>query len=193
MISGRDVERETLSRVRSQSRGRFFLDIQALARTLESPRTARSIPDWKEWALLFHTVRGNESEVGSFAGCPGDPDQAALRILEVGAEEVLVTRGAEGSRRFSRGGPAGVIEEVIDAVPRGGPVETTGCGDAYDAAVCAGRALGLGGLDAARFGSFVASEVAGVFGLEGLRDLRGIRSRAARFDPRFARLDRAFS
>ena len=82
------------------------------------------------------------------------------------------------------------MEEVIEPVPRAGAVETTGCGDAYDAAVCAGRVLGLAGSDAARFGSFVASEVAGVFGLEGLRQLRGIRSRAARFDPRLAPLHR---
>ncbi|HET9887645.1 MAG TPA: carbohydrate kinase family protein [bacterium] len=188
MISGQDVDRETLARLRSGSSARFFLDIQALARTLTSPRTSRSIPDWREWTALFHTVRGNEKEIASFAGCPGDAQAAARHILEAGAEEVLVTRGEEGSRRFSR--VCGAIrEETIAAVPRSGLVETTGCGDAYDAAVCAAWMFGLTGDDAARFASFVSSEVAGVFGLEGLRQLRGIRARAARFDPRFAVLE----
>lgn len=188
MISGQDVDRETFARLRSGSSARFFLDIQALARTLTSPRTSRSIPEWREWTALFHTVRGNEKEVASFAGCPGNPETAARRILEAGAEEVLVTRGAEGSRRFSNVTGA-IREETIDAVPRSGPLETTGCGDAYDAAVCAAWMFGLSGDDAARFASFVGSEVAGVFGLEGLRQLRGIRARAARFDARFASLN----
>jgi sugar/nucleoside kinase (ribokinase family) len=191
MISGQDVDRETLARLRSRSPARFFLDIQALARTLTSPRTSRSIPDWREWTSLFHTVRGNEKEVAAFAGCPGEPAIAAPRILEAGAEEVLVTRGAEGSRRFSRDTSAtldagAILEEAIDPVSRPGPVETTGCGDAYDAAVCAAWMFGLSGSNPARFASFVASEVAGVFGLAGLRQLRGIRVRAARFDARFA-------
>ena len=190
MISGQDIGRETLARLRDRTKARLFLDIQALARTLVSPRASRSIPDWKEWTSLFHTIRGNEKEVASFAGCPGDAKAAAGCILDAGAQEVLVTRGAEGSRRFSRDS-SGVTEEAIDPVSRTGPVETTGCGDAYDAAVCAGWMFGLSGSNAARFGSFVASEVAGVFGLEGLRQLRGIRARAARFDPRFALLDRA--
>jgi sugar/nucleoside kinase (ribokinase family) len=201
MISGQDVGRETLARLRSRSRARFFLDIQALARTLTSPRTSRSIPDWREWTSLFHTVRGNEKEVAAFAGCPGEPAIAARRILEAGAQEVLVTRGAEGSRRFcgesatldtgaNRDAPP-ILEEEIDPVSRPGPVETTGCGDAYDAAVCAAWMFGLSGSDAARFASFVASEVAGVFGLEGLRQLRGIRARAARFDARFTPMDHA--
>lgn len=190
MISGQDLSRQTLAHLRSCSAARLFLDIQALARTLTSPRTSRSIPDWKEWTALFHTVRGNENEVAAFAGCPGEPETASRRILEAGAEEVLVTRGAEGSRRFSRDSRS-VKEEAIDPVPRAGPIETTGCGDAYDAAVCAAWMFGLSGSDPARFASFVASEVAGVFGLEGLCQLRGIRARAAGFDSRFAALGRA--
>jgi sugar/nucleoside kinase (ribokinase family) len=188
MISGRDVSLETLRSIRRGAGGRFFLDIQALARTLSSPRRSREVPDWREWTSLFDTIRGNETEVSFFAGCIGDPERAARRILEAGAKEALVTRGPRGSRRFSRDEIGAVTVEEVPPVERKGPVDSTGCGDAYDAAVCAGRALGLCGFDAALFGSYVGSEVAGVFGLRGLRELRGIRERAARFDPRFTQL-----
>lgn len=187
MISGRDVERETLRALRQRSSACFLLDVQALARTLESPRRPRSIPDWREWASLFHVVRGNEAEIAAFAGGGRASEVAALAILECGPEEVFVTRGPEGSTRFTREDGA-LREERIDPVPRLGPIDSTGCGDAYDAALVVGRVLGFSGGDAARLGSFVGSEVAGVKGLHGVRTLRGIGQRAARFDLRFAAL-----
>jgi sugar/nucleoside kinase (ribokinase family) len=187
MISGRDVRVETLEAVRARSAARFFLDVQALARTIESPRTSRLVADWKRWSRIFHTVRGNDAEISWFAGTPGDAEAAAARILEEGPSEVLITRGARGSLRVARG-RTGFSREEILPVRRFGPIDSTGCGDSYDAAIVAGFALGLSGRDAARLGSFVGSEVAGVHGLDGILALRGLRRRLAAADPAFAPL-----
>ncbi len=185
MISGRDVALGTLERVRAHAVGRFFLDIQALARTQESPRHPHLVPDWTRWARLFHTVRGNETEISWFAGVPEDAALAAERILDEGPEEVLVTRGAAGSVRYARE-TSGFRGTPVAPVPRTGPIDSTGCGDAYDAACVAGRALGLSGMDAARLGSHVGSEIAGVHGLTGVARLHGLRLRLASRDPAFA-------
>ncbi len=189
MISGQDARLETLESIRTRSVGRWFLDVQALARTLESPRVPRLVPDWPRWARLFHTVRGNATEISSFAAVAEDSAGAAERILGEGTEEVLVTNGEHGSLRFTRGSRDLVVERIAP-VPRPGPIDSTGCGDAYDAACVAGRALGLNGFDAARLGSHVGSEVAGAHGLAGVAGLRGLRARLARVDPAFAPLAR---
>ncbi len=191
MISGRDVDRDALAGLRARSRARFLLDVQALARTLESPRRPRAVPEGRRWAELFHTVRGNEAEIAALAGLGtgeasrDDAARAAAVILSCGPSEVFVTRGEAGSVRFTNGA-RGLRAQNIEAVPRPGEVDSTGCGDAYDAALAAGACFGLDGFDAGRLGSFVGSEVAGVRGLEGVRALRGLRERAVDFDPRFA-------
>lgn len=189
MISGRDVEREALADARSRSSATFLLDVQALARTFESPRRPRTVPDAREWAAHFHVVRGNEAEITAFAGTPNGLSAAAAAILDAGPREVFVTRGAAGSIRFTRRNGE-LREEPIAPVARVGDADSTGCGDAYDAALVVGACFGWDGLRAGRLGSFVGSEVAGVQGLVGVRGLRGMRERAERFDPGFT-LDRA--
>ena len=132
-------------------------------------------------------MRGNDAEVSWFAGTPGDAEAAAARIFEEGPREVLVTRGARGSLRLA-GDAGGIRREEIRPVPRAGSIDSTGCGDAYDAAIVTGFLLGLSGHDAARLGSHVGSEAAGVHGLAGVAGLRGMRARLAAADPAFVPL-----
>lgn len=190
MISGQDIALADLRSLRKISSAHFFLDVQALARTLESPRVPRTVDDWREWAALFHTVRGNEAEVTAFAGGAPDSETAAWRILAAGAEVVLVTAGELGSRVFCAGDSPDdpPWATSITAYPREHCVDVTGCGDSYDAAYCAGRLARFSPIDAARFASFLGSEVAGVSGLPAIHRLRGVRSRAASQDPKLAGL-----
>lgn len=174
MISGRDVEPGTLRGERADA-SRWYLDIQALARTQERPRRPRRVPDWRDWCGLFDVVRGNREEIASFAGTDTAED-AVPRILAAGAEEVLATAGPDGILRGIRDG----TEQRIPAVPGPEAGDPTGCGDAFLSAVCAGRLLGLRGADPVRLGAFVAAEVAAGSGLASLAGLRGVRSRATR-------------
>jgi sugar/nucleoside kinase (ribokinase family) len=178
MISGRDLALPTLMRVRAACRGLFLLDVQALARTTESPRRPRAVPEWRDWCAAFHVVRGNDAEITSFPGAR-DAREGMRRILEAGPEEVLATSGARGSARATRrDGGEGV--QTIPAFPAPGAEEPTGCGDAYLSGVCAGRLLGLAAEDAPWLGSWIAARVAVLSGVGELGALRGLRSVAAR-------------
>jgi sugar/nucleoside kinase (ribokinase family) len=182
MISGRDVSQETIADLKRDSAGPFFLDVQALTRTLESPRRAQTVPDWREWCRVFEVIRGNEEEISHFAGVPGDTRRAMVRILDAGAQEVLATRGEHGSLRASREEEEPRIEEIPPyACEKQGDV--TGCGDSYLAGICAGRVLGLAFGAAARLGSWTAAQVGSLTGLESMVALRGLRERALSLFP----------
>ena len=184
MISGRDVPCDVFARAREGQRGLYLLDIQALARTLESPRRPRRVSDWRAWSALFDVVRGNELEIAHFADEPSDPAAAAAAILAVGPSEVIATRGLDGCTRYWWDGD--LRSESYAAFPaRGDAPDSTGCGDAFLAGVCAARVLGLREALAPLLGAWVASEVAGVSGIESLAALRGVRARARAGDARF--------
>ncbi|MGQ0722444.1 MAG: PfkB family carbohydrate kinase [Candidatus Eiseniibacteriota bacterium] len=178
MISGRDLSLETLARVRAASKGLFLLDVQALARTADSPRRPRSVPEWRRWCAAFDVVRGNEVEIASFPGA-ADSREGMRRILEAGPEEVLATSGVRGSARATRRDGVEHLER-IPAFPAPGAEEPTGCGDAYLSGVCAGRLLGVAAGDAPWLGSWIAARVAGLSGIAQLTGLRGLRPVAAR-------------
>jgi len=180
MISGRDVDRDTVARFRARSAARLYLDVQALARTLRTPRRSRVVPDGPEWARVFHVVRGNEEEIAHLGGTPGDAAAAAARLLAAGAEEVLATRGEAGVTRFVRESGR-VAAQEFPAVVCGDPVDPTGCGDSFLAAVVAGHLLGLSPASGIRLGTWVASRVAGLSGLDALAALDGIREDAAEY------------
>jgi sugar/nucleoside kinase (ribokinase family) len=179
MISGRDVELDVLRTIRSQTSSPFFLDVQALARAPDSPRRPRRVPEWREWAALFDVVRGNETEIPWFAGLPGKLLPAMQAVLEVGAGEVILTRGKLGSwRGVLRKGR--IVVDEIPAYPANAAEEPTGCGDAYLAGVCAGRILGLDPTASCHLGSWTAARVAELTGLASLAALAGLRERAGR-------------
>ncbi len=186
MISGADVAVDTLARVRAGERGRFLLDIQALARTPDTPRRPRIVADFAAWSRLFHVVRGSEAEVSCFGGAPGDVRAAARRILDAGAAEVIATRGERGARAWASG-PDGPQEISVPAGPCDRPVDPTGCGDAFLSAVCAGRVLGLDARESLRLGAFVGSRVLGLSGLASLIALRDLREEALQHEPAWRR------
>jgi sugar/nucleoside kinase (ribokinase family) len=185
MISGRDVACETLASFRRAERGRFLFDVQALARTADTPRASRIVPSSAEWSRLFHVVRGSETEIAYFGGVPDHVEQAAERILAAGAGEVLATYGERGAVRFVRS-EGGLRRSAIPAVRCEAPADPTGCGDSFLSGVCAGGILGLSPEDAVRLGALVASRVVGLAGLESLVALREIRREAVAHEPAWA-------
>ncbi len=186
MISGADVTVQTLARVRAGEPGRFLLDIQALARSPDTPRRPRTVEDFAAWSRLFHVVRGSEAEVSCFGGVPGDLRAAVRRILDAGAREVIATRGERGARAWIPA-PEGPRETSVPAGPCERPVDPTGCGDAFLSAVCAGRVLGLDDRESLRLGAFTGSRVLGLSGLQSLVALRDLREEALDYEPAWRR------
>ena len=86
-------------------------------------------------ALPFvDTFFGNEVEVAALGG-KSSPFEAAMRILELGAGEVVVHRGNRGSARIA---PNGITKMRAFSVPVENP---TGCGDVFNAAYVYARLL----------------------------------------------------
>jgi sugar/nucleoside kinase (ribokinase family) len=184
MISGMEVDRETFLTVTSSFEGPIHFDLHSLAlqhhpghhhgieHHTGMPRMFRVPPRWEEWVSGTTWVQLNEIEAGLlFDGRPepidpGDEAELAARILALGPEGVLVTRGAAGAAYHARD------EEAIRMSAESGEavVDPTGCGDVFGAAWFALRAVwGLAPADSLRGAVRAAGAAATV---SGTRDLR---------------------
>lgn len=109
----------------------------------------------------------NEHEAAWLLGATGTGDDGAVvedsaRLLDLGPDAVVITRGPDGATVLTRGvndpatgaratdDPARGVEEVTVASPRVTAVDTTGAGDAFTGALVAWLASGATVADAAR-------------------------------------------
>jgi len=112
-----------------------------------NPAPAAPLP--AELLAVVDVLTPNETELAAL----GDP--AALLAAGVGA--VVTTLGGDGARILDGGGDRAIAAIPVD------PVDTTGAGDAFNGALVAGLAAGLG-LDAA-VGEAVAAGALATLGL----------------------------
>lgn len=137
-ISGSEVERETFEKVKLHSGGPLHLDVHNLCfgpPREGKPREHRPPEDWEGWVEGATWVQVNEIEAGLLhdgraVALPHDREGAlASRVHALGAEGLLITRGARGATWLPRSGPAfeapAGSEDAIDP---------TGCGDVFGAA-----------------------------------------------------------
>lgn len=120
-------------------RGRVSVDAQGYLREVRGDKVYAV--DWadKERALRHISIlKANEHEMESLTGLT-DPRQAALRLAEMGVEEVVLTLGDQGSLIY-----AGGKFYEIPAYPPADVVDATGCGDTYMAGYLYNRAKGVG-------------------------------------------------
>jgi hypothetical protein len=136
-ISGSEVERETFEKVKLHAAGPLHLDVHNLCfgpPREGRPREHRPPEDWEGWVEGATWVQVNEIEAGLLhdgraAPLPHDREGAlATRVHALGAEGLLITRGARGATWLPRRGPAfeapAGSEDAIDP---------TGCGDVFGA------------------------------------------------------------
>ncbi|HEY7471254.1 MAG TPA: carbohydrate kinase family protein [Gemmatimonadota bacterium] len=172
-IAGNEVDRETFERVKRASRGPLHLDVHNLCfgpPRAGKPREHRAPEDWEGWVRGATWVQVNEVEAGLLwegraAPLPHDGEGAlAARVHALGAEGLLITRGARGATWLPRGGP------VFEAPARSGPgIDPTGCGDVFGAAWVALRvARGMDPETAVRGAVRAAGAAATVSGAAGL-------------------------
>lgn len=101
-----------------------------------NPAPARKLPG--SLLQLVHTLVPNEHEAALLAGTPaGHPRDAALRLLNRGCRQVVVTLGSRGVLLAGEGG----FREI--PAPRVRPVDTVGAGDCFTAWLGVGIAEGL--------------------------------------------------
>jgi ribokinase len=96
---------------------------------------------------LADWVTPNESEAAALAGGPGTPEQLAERLRTRGATGVVLTLGAEGALLVDAEG-----SRRVPALPVPRVVDSTGAGDAFNAAFAVALAEGRTPLEACRLG-----------------------------------------
>jgi hypothetical protein len=173
-IAGSEVDRDTFEKVKARSTGPLHLDVHNLCYGPPRPglpREHRAPEDWEGWVEGATWVQVNEIEAGLLhdgraAPLPHEREGAlASRVHALGAEGLLITRGARGATWLPRGGrtfeaPAG-SEDAVDP---------TGCGDVFGAAWVALRvARGMEPEDAVLGAVRAAGAAATVSGASRLR------------------------
>jgi len=162
--SGRDLEKETLRKVRLAYRGRILLDVHSL--TLSDPdakgrRRLRMLRDWQEWLEGMDFVQLTWEEANSLIG-QNETSVAGLVevadwLLQHGTSGVIVTRGARGAFYF-HADEQGILKEEIPSFPIQTLVDTTGCGDVFSAAFVYHLLIwGGGGLESLTFANRAAA------------------------------------
>ena len=136
-ISGHEVERETFEKVKLHSAGPLHLDVHNLCfgpPREGQPREHRPPPDWEGWVEGATWVQVNEIEAGLLhegRAVPLSHDRQralASRVHALGAEGLLITRGARGATWLPRRGPALEAPAGADRA-----IDPTGCGDVFGA------------------------------------------------------------
>jgi sugar/nucleoside kinase (ribokinase family) len=167
--SGFDISLRDWRRVVGRAECPVWLDIHSLALTLElhTPRRYRPLPDWTDWAKGTAYLQANLKEVAAMRGDPErTPSQDEIsrfggQAFELGVKAVFVTLGAAGALVLQPGRTEKVSSPKAAAV-----VDTTGCGDVFGSGTAAMLASGADPVEAAAFGAELASEAAGVSGIE---------------------------
>ncbi len=179
--SGFDIALPDWLRVVGQARCPIWLDVHSLALTpeLHTPRRYKPLPEWKDWSEGVTYLQANLKEVAAMLGEPERTpsrkrlDRFGKTAFRFGIKGLFITLGSEGVLVMTPG-----LSRKL-ASPRSGEVfDTTGCGDIFCAGTAALLAVGAGPIEAAGFGTELASEAARVSGVEQTYDL--IRDRAFR-------------
>ena len=167
--SGFDIALRDWRRIVRRAGCPIWFDIHSLALTLElhKARRYRPLPEWRDWAEGTTYLQANLKEVSSMLGEPEQiPSGERLSrfgelALELGIEAAFITLGAEGVLVLLPGRTKKVGSTKASPV-----VDTTGCGDIFCAGAAALLASGADPVEAAAFGAELASEAAGVSGVE---------------------------
>ena len=131
------------------------------------------------WLAQVDVLVVNQHEARILGGLPGDgsaPDPTALAggLVDLGARSVVVTCGAEGAV-FGRSRAQGMTVTHVPA-PWVRPVDTTGAGDAFAAALAVSLAEGRDLAHAVRFAVAVGTAVTTVVGAQGPISLAQVQS-----------------
>jgi len=152
-ISGFEMTLDTARSLRRSFAGPLYADLHSLFLSVgaDGLRAPEALAELGEWLSCFDVVQLNEDEM-ALAG--EDPMAVAARAMEAGVRLLIVTLGARGVAYFAT--PtftwgAATDREVgpirtarIPAEPVSDPLDPTGCGDVFGAAIVSMLAAGAG-------------------------------------------------
>jgi sugar/nucleoside kinase (ribokinase family) len=155
LTSGRDVELETLETLRRRGVRTLQLDVHSLTlgfaeggrRVLEKPKS------WERWVACADWVQMNETEA-RLLGDDEPLDDFALRLLDLGAQGVLITLGSEGCLGVWQGRAR--RSRRLPAAQRPQRAYPTGCGDVFGASFAYAMLVGAASEAALRFANAAA-------------------------------------
>lgn len=149
LISGFELDLETLQLVRQHVAGPIYLDLHSLLLGIEhdGTRTPRYLDHPEAWCACADLLQVNEAEMSLMAP---DPMALAAKALGAGVRALLVTLGKRGAVYFTVPGferlsdlrrtgpaapPAGTVRTALVPAVRAGtdPGDPTGCGDVFGA------------------------------------------------------------
>lgn len=141
------------------TKGRVSVDAQGYLREVRGENVYPV--DWKDKAEALRYIdilKVNEHEMESITGL-SNPKEAAIRLHEMGVDEVVITLGSEGSMVYYRDVfhkiPAYEATELVDA---------TGCGDTYMAGYLYKRSQGRGVEESGKFAAAMCTIKLGAAG-----------------------------
>jgi sugar/nucleoside kinase (ribokinase family) len=136
-ITGMELELRTLQAFRRVARGLVLMDVHSLTLGIDRHRRRflRTPPRWEAWLGCADVVQLNEREGEVLAGEALDTGEVILRfggrVLDLGPNALLITRGVHGADLVARNRRGGAEVRRYPAQPADAPFDETGCGDAF--------------------------------------------------------------
>lgn len=186
-ITGHELTLAALQQVRRASRALVCMDVHSLTLGMDENRRRfwRVPSNWEAWLGCADVVQMNEQEGALLAG-EALADEAAVhrfgkKVLSLGPDALLITRGEQGSYMVSRKPKRTADILRFPACPAGQPQDETGCGDAFLMGFT-WRYLQSGDLaEASRFANRVAGINCCLRGIEGVTQIGAYLGSEARF------------
>jgi hypothetical protein len=134
-ISGFELELGTAQALRQAYGGPIYADLHSLLFGMpqDGVRMLQPLADPVAWLRCFDVVQMNEDEMAQFAP---DPMAMAAMAMAAGVKLLVVTLGPRGVVYFTAPGDGPVRTALLPA-PTVNPIDPTGCGDVFGAALCA--------------------------------------------------------
>jgi sugar/nucleoside kinase (ribokinase family) len=171
MMTGKDIDPDTICAIRSVSSALIFLDLHMIAYAVghDGARHLASVPQWQIWIENVDVLQCNEQEFENFVpGIHSEEQRAELLFSNSDLKLILVTKAESGSTIYQKSGP----QLNIPAVKATKIVDPTGCGDVFGSVFAYIYVLKQDVGYAARMAAHAASFVVGIPGSQGISALR---------------------
>jgi hypothetical protein len=173
MISGVDIEIETLHRIRrhiNPDQTNLHMDFHNITLgTKEDGTRYKRYPDnWRDWCSLVDTIQMNEVEASILR--QGRPEEELVKeILSFGVKGMIITRGSRGLTVYSTRNDQLDIQNMSpcksDQI-----IDPTGCGDTFASVFCFAYSRTKDIIHSAQLANRIAGVKATISGIDGIDD-----------------------
>jgi pfkB family carbohydrate kinase len=181
MVSGVDLELETLLKIRANFSGYIHMDLHNLLMQTFPDGTRQQMPvkNWQKWVESCDTLQMNESEFALFTGDNVNEYETAEKILSQGSvNAIVITRGRQGVSLYERKQKESAGEKYFDLDRADLPsidsvefIDSTGCGDVFASGFFYKNLEGKNLKKALHYANRLAGRNASLHGVEDLHKL----------------------